>query len=71
MNSPVSESNKMNHPGPYWLAAKESGCDMDLLADSFTLSPAERLRLHGIAVRRIEQLEVAMKEAHGVNRQIT
>ena len=68
MNSRVPGSHETTLPGPHWLAAKEAGCDMDLLAESFALSPAERLRLHDIALRRIEQLEVAMKEVRGVDR---
>jgi hypothetical protein len=50
--------------GPAWRAAQAFGCDMDLLAESLTLTPAERLRLHNIAIRRVEQLESAMKAAH-------
>ena len=68
MSSRVSESDQDERFGPHWLAAKESGCDMDLLAESFALSPAERLRLYGIALRRVEQLEAAMRETRGVNR---
>lgn len=50
--------------GPAWRTAQAFGCDMDLLAESLTLTPAERLRLHDIAVKRIELLEAAMKAAH-------
>jgi hypothetical protein len=39
--------------GPAWRAAELYGCDMDLLSESLSLSPAERLRLHGIALRRV------------------
>jgi hypothetical protein len=51
------------HSGPAWRAAEAYGCDMDLLAESLALTPAERLRLHTIALRRIEQLEAATKRA--------
>ena len=71
MNSRIPGYDEKNPPGPHWLAAKESGCDMDLLAESFALSPAERLRLYGIALRRVEQLEAAMRETCGVNRPTT
>ncbi len=54
-------------PGPAWRAAELFGCDMDLLAESLTMTPAERLRLHDIAVTRIEQLEAAMKAARDVD----
>ena len=50
-------------PGPAWCAARLHGCDMDLLEESLALTPAERLRLHDIAVRRVEQLEAAMRES--------
>ena len=71
MNSRLPDFGGSNPPGPNWLAAKEFGCDMDLLAESFALSPAERLRLYGIALRRVEQLEAAMRETYGVNRPTT
>lgn len=71
MDSRISESDQKNPPGPSWLAAEEFGCDMDLLAESFALSPAERLRLFGIALRRVELLEAAMRETYGVNRPTT
>ena len=54
--------------GPAWQAAKNFGCDMDLLEESLALPPAERLRLHTIALRRIEQLEAAMKRVSGESR---
>jgi hypothetical protein len=41
---------------------------MSLLEESLALSPAERLRLHGIALRRIELLEVAMRKARDARR---
>lgn len=49
--------------GPAWRAAKDLGVDMELLEESLALSLAERLRLHDIAVTRVEQLEAAMKKA--------
>ena len=52
---------RSDESGPAWLAAAELGCDMELLAESLALSPAERLRLHTIALRRIERLEAAMQ----------
>jgi len=47
--------------GPAWCAAEAYGCDMDLLSESLTMTPAERLRLHTIALRRLQQLETAKK----------
>jgi len=54
--------------GPAWRAAEEFGIDMDLLAESLALTPAERLRLHMIALRRVERLEAAMKRARDGSR---
>ena len=54
--------------GSAWQAAKDFGCDMDLLEESLGLTPTERLRLHTIALRRVELLEAAMKRESGGSR---
>jgi hypothetical protein len=64
----IPRSSKAPAPGPAWRAAAAYGCDMDLLAESLALTPAERLRLHTIALRRVQQLEAAMKKAHDGSR---
>ncbi|TPW12151.1 MAG: hypothetical protein FD129_1519, partial [bacterium] len=46
--------------GPDWIAAEAAGHDMTLLLESAELTPEERLRLHDLAVARIEILEAAV-----------
>jgi len=55
-------------PSPAWRAAEAAGCDMQLLEESLAASPEERLRLHGIALKRLLHLEAAMREARRVAR---
>jgi hypothetical protein len=62
MTSRPAESSSTPPSDPAWRAAEAYGCDMDLLEESLSLTPAERLRLHMIALRRLEQLEAAMEE---------
>lgn len=50
-----------------WEAARLYGCDMDLLEESLSLTPAERLRLHDIAIERVRQLEIAIKDTASGN----
>ncbi|MDZ4806439.1 MAG: hypothetical protein SGI90_16415, partial [Candidatus Eisenbacteria bacterium] len=45
-----------------WEAARQAGFDMDLLEDSLQRSPAERLRLHDLALATASMLRRAMKE---------
>ena len=45
-----------------WEAARQAGFDMDLLEDSLQRSPAERLRLHDLALATANMLRRAMKE---------
>jgi hypothetical protein len=61
----MMDKSSPRHEASAWHAAEEYGCDMDLLDESLALSPAERLRLHTIALRRLEQLEAAMRKARG------
>lgn len=56
MVTETPRTSKTAEPGPAWHKAEAYGCDMDLLAESLALTPAERLRLHTIALRRVEQL---------------
>jgi hypothetical protein len=70
MKSTTPGSSTVFSPGPRWLAAERAGYDMDLLAESLSLSPAERLRLHAIALRRVELLEAAMRKTFDVNRPV-
>jgi hypothetical protein len=65
MVTQLHESDPPPEDGPAWRAARADGCDMDLLEESLSLSPEERLRLHDIALRRIELLEKAMKGTPG------
>jgi hypothetical protein len=68
MTSRPADSRSTPPSDPAWRAAEAYGCDMDLLEESLSLPPAERLRLHMIALRRLEQLEAALiraKEALG------
>lgn len=49
-------------PNPAWEAARQAGLDMDLLEDCLSRSPAERLRIHAVALQTADQLRRAMKE---------
>lgn len=49
-------------PNPAWEAARQAGLDMDLLEDCLSRSPAERLRIHAVALQTAVQLSRAMKE---------
>src|SRR5262245_47369106 len=62
----MSTDNRSSYDdSPAWRAARETGLDMDLLEESLLLSPEERLRLHAIALNRVEVLERAMKGSKG------
>lgn len=49
-----------------WSAAEAAGHDMTLLQESLELTPDERLRLHDLAVARLERLELAMGRPHDI-----
>ena len=51
-------------PGLFWLQAERHGCDMGLLEESLALSTAERLRLHGLALERLEWLRSGRMGIH-------
>ena len=57
VNCPTNSNDPV---GPDWYAAEAAGHDMLLLLESAELTPDERLRLHGLAVARLERLELAM-----------
>ena len=45
-----------------WESARQAGFDMELLEDGLQRSPAERLRLHDLALATASMLRRAMKE---------
>jgi len=60
MNELESEPHRSAPSGPAWQAAEAAGHDMALLLESMEMTPAERLRMHELAIERLERLEAAM-----------
>jgi hypothetical protein len=62
MSHHIHDQGPENSSLSAWETARQAGLDMDLIEDCLALSPAERIRIHTLALLTAEELRRAMKE---------